>query len=92
MLGGCAGQGAPEGAGTQSTAYAEELAALDSLAAPEGVDAALWGKLTAELARVLEERTASAPPSGAVSATILSYDEASAALSWGYYSAGDYDQ
>ncbi|MCH7471997.1 PKD domain-containing protein [bacterium] len=92
MLGGCAGQGAPESAGTQSTAYAEELAALNSLTAPEGVSAALWGELTAELARVLEERTASAPPAGAASATILGYDEASAALSWGYYSSGDYDQ
>ncbi|MCH7472167.1 PKD domain-containing protein [bacterium] len=119
-----------------------QLAALDSLPPPEGVDGEIWGRLTAELARVLKERGSagvspaigsaalrggdsedgghgvpphvrgrsaeraaetshrplphgrftSAPPGGAASASILSYDEASAALSWGYYSAGDYDQ
>ncbi|MCH7472107.1 PKD domain-containing protein [bacterium] len=65
---------------------------LEALPEPEGVNAALWGELTAELARVLAERTASVPPEGSASAAILSYDEESAALGWGYYSAGDYDQ
>jgi len=92
----------PGGAADTPAVRVDEPGALSSLAVPDGVEPALWDKLTAELSRVLAERDAaavdtggklaSAPPMGEASATVLSYNAGSATLSWRYYSHGDYNQ
>ena len=99
---GCSGEG-PQATSTDDTGSGgvpasdpvapleEQLAALDSLPTPDGVDADLWGRLTAELARVLAERIASAPPVNEASRAALLFDGVNE-LSWRYASQGDYDQ
>lgn len=74
------------------------LAGLPSLAAPNGVDSALWAELTRELARVLEERVAgrlaAIAPTGtknAVSDLVLAESSAELRLEWTYINIGDYD-
>src|SRR5690242_16145481 len=70
-----------------------QLQALDKLPAPDGVARAEWLKLKEALrSSILENapRRTSAVPDSAASKAGLAFDGAQ--LSWGFYSAGDYDQ
>ncbi|MCH7472945.1 hypothetical protein IIA79_08350, partial [bacterium] len=79
-------------------ALEDVLAAIQAEPVPDGIEPELWERMTAELARVLEEQahpngkfTSDAPVSDA-SAAALSWDGEASTLSWGYNCQGDYDQ
>jgi PKD repeat protein len=101
LLAGCSGgdgAGLSGGAAGAPAARVDEPGALAALAVPDGVEPELWDMLTAELSRVLAERdaaatrTASTPPMGETSATVLTYNASASTLAWRYYSHGDYNQ
>jgi hypothetical protein len=95
MLCACSGP-APhslEGESDHRIFVTQQLAELEQLDAPEGVTAGDWVELKQSLAAMLRSlpRTVSAPPSSAASKTVLEVGDDSE-LTWGFYSAGDYDQ
>lgn len=75
------------------------LAEIEEAAAPAGVDAELWTKLTAELQRILTARTASEivqhPPAGEANRVAdleLVDDGGGYSLQWTYVNVGDYNR
>ncbi len=73
----------------------EELARLDNLEPPEGVDFALWNDLKAALAALLPEKIVCTPPIGeGKSVTDLDFyrnEEGIGWLTWSYQLQGDYN-
>jgi hypothetical protein len=74
---------------------AAQLAELESMPAPDGVDGELWTELKATLATLVrsrDSRATLAAPVSAASAALLSLDQGTLTLSWDYAAQGDYDQ
>ena len=73
----------------------QELAKLDNLEPPEGVDLVLWNELKAELAALLPEKIICTPPIGeGKSVSDLDFfrdDEEAGWLTWSYQFEGDYN-
>lgn len=92
--------GQSAGPGATESATVELIAEIEATPPPQGVKAEIWGKLTAELARVLAgrglDKVTSAPPSGDRNRVgDLHIEEGGGGeflLVWSYVSAGDYDQ
>lgn len=80
----------------QYAALNTELAKLEVLPTPAGVDEAIFSALKAELACMLKSqgvaRFVSAPPMNEGSSTQLNWSEDSSALTWRYCCIGDYNQ
>ena len=72
----------------------DQLAELDALPLPRGVDSLLWTQLKGEMKKILLEqnKVSSAAPSTDASQTELSYDSGTGELQWLFFSQGDYDQ
>lgn len=101
VVGGCsAGHGpadvAHSAAPPADQAVGAVLAGLDAQAVPAGVDAGLYAELKAGLKRELAAKGVAeltpGPPADDASQAPLSWNEATATLSWYYFSSGDYDQ
>jgi hypothetical protein len=97
---GCSGSGQEAQQPATHMQFLEgQLAQLDTLQAPKGVDAAQWAELKARLGEAIEgqlaqagsKQTLSAPTSPA-SSTRLLYDVDLEEFQWRYYNQGDYNQ
>jgi hypothetical protein len=73
----------------------QELAKLDNLEPPEGIDLVLWNELKAALAALLPEKIVCTPPIGeGMTVTDLDFfrdDEEAGWLIWSYQLQGDYN-
>jgi PKD repeat protein len=98
LVAGCSsGRSASPPTAAQPLDIAAQLAELDRMPAPSGVNPELWGQLKSALAGSLQHRLAdpravrSAPLADA-SRTSLVFNAGGNTLEWLYYSQGDYDQ
>ena len=72
----------------------DQLAELDALPLPKGVDSLLWTQLKGEMKKILLEqnKVSSAAPAADASQTTLRFEPAAQELHWSFFSQGDYDQ